>query len=136
VPAFREVASALEEKEAKINDAEAYQFETEALSTGEADQRRRQAEGLAADRTQRAEGEAQRFIDVAVAHREGPVVDRMRLRLETTEKILSGRRKVIVDHPRSGAHRWLFLGPRGLWTMPPKAPAEAAYSEGQSYQEE
>ena len=130
VPAFREVASALEEKEAKINEAEAYQFETEALAEGEAKQKVLSAEGFRQDRIDRARGQAVRFIAAAEAYGRSPDVTGLRLYLETIEKTLAGRRKVIVDSTAGGARRQLFLGSRGmLGLMPTQPPATDAFSE-------
>jgi HflK protein len=124
VPAFREVASALEEKEAKINEAEAYQFETEALAEGEAKTKVLSAEGFRQDRVDRARGQAARFIAVAEAYDRAPDVTGLRLHLETVEKTLAGRRKVIVDSTAGGARRQLFLGSKGvLGLMPTQPPA-------------
>ena len=124
VPAFREVASATEEKEAQINEAEAYQFETHALAGAQAKEKVLSAEGFQQDRTQRAAGSAERFTKLAGAYHEAPEVTRLRLYLQTIEESLTGRRKVILDRPASGARRQLFLGPKELWNLTPPAPGE------------
>ena len=119
VPAFREVAAAQEEKEAAVNDAEAYQFETEALAEGVAAQKKLDAEGFSTEKTTKASGEAERFVEIAQAHQAGRDVNELRLHLETVEQMLAGRRKIIVDHPNSGTRRQLYLGPKTMWTIPP-----------------
>jgi Cu+-exporting ATPase len=124
VPAFREVASASEEKEALINDAQAYQYETQALSAAQAKEKVLSAEAFQQDRTQKATGSAERFIKLAAAYKLVPDVTRLRLYLQAVEESLTGRRKVIFDHPAAGARRQLFLGPKGLWSLNPPAPAE------------
>ena len=124
VPAFREVASAREEKEAKVNEAEAYQFETAALARGEAEQETLAAEAAGADRTQKARGGAERFEAVAAAYAEHPEVTRLRLYLQTVERALAGRKKVIVDRVPNGARRQLFLGRPGLLGTLPATPSE------------
>ncbi|HUT93112.1 MAG TPA: cation-translocating P-type ATPase family protein [Thermoguttaceae bacterium] len=126
VPAFREVASAMEEKEAKINQAEAYQFETVALARGEAEQKTLTAEASKADRTQKAQGGADRFEAVAGAYAEHPEVTRLRLYLQAVETALAGRKKVIVDRVPDGARRQLFLGRPGLMGALPATPPERA----------
>jgi Cu+-exporting ATPase len=113
VPAFRDVSSSLEEKEAAINDAQAYQVQTEAAARGQAAERIAAAEGLAADRTERATGAAARFLAVAAAVAESPGVARTRLYLQTVETALAGRRKVILD-PAHGGRRALYLGRKGI----------------------
>ena len=121
VPAFRDVASAREEKEAKINQAEAYQYETEALARGEAEEKVLQAQASGEDRTQKARGRADRFVAVAEAYSQGPDVTRLRLYLQTVERSLAGRKKVILDRPPDGARRQLFLGRTGLLGAPAAA---------------
>jgi len=124
VPAFREVASALEQKEATINNAEAYQFEKEALALGEAVAKREGAEASGYDRTRTAAGNAERFSAVAGAYAEGREVTRLRIYLETVEKALAGRKKVILDRPPDGSRRQLLFGPKGGWTSLPRMPME------------
>ena len=117
VPAFRDVAIALEEKEARKNEAEAYQRKTEALARGRAAQRREAARAFYHDRTERARGSARRFVQMAEAYGRAPELTRLRLYLQTIEEILAGRRKVILDRAPDGARRHLFLGRKGLWNL-------------------
>ena len=72
VPAFRDVSIAMEEKEARINEAQAYQYQTEAAARGQAAEQMFAAEGFAADRTQRATAAAARFLEVAAAYAARP----------------------------------------------------------------
>lgn len=113
VPAFREVSGALEEKEARINEAQAYQYQAEALARGQAAERIAVAEGFAADRTKRAAGAATRFLEVAAAYAAAPEVTRTRLYLQVAETALAGRRKVILDAAHGG-RRALYLGLKNL----------------------
>ncbi len=119
VAAFREVAGALEKKEALINEAEAVRFETEALAQGKAAQSIMEAEGQAVERVARADGGAARFLAVAAAYARAPVVTRIRLYLQTIERALAGKRKVIVDKAPPGARRMLFIGKKGIWPLAP-----------------
>jgi Cu+-exporting ATPase len=109
VPAFREVSSSQEEKEAAINEAQAYQVQTAAGARGQAAERIAAAEGFSVERTQRATGAAARFLAVAAAVAESPAVARTRLYLQTVETALAGRRKVILDAAHGG-RRLLYLG--------------------------
>ncbi len=127
VPAFREVAAAQEEKEAAVNDAEAYQFETEALAEGEAVRKRLDAEGFSTEKTAKALGEAERFTAIAAAHESGRQVNELRLHLETVEEMLAGRRKIIVDGAHAGARRQVYLGPKAMWSLPAQTPSETDY---------
>ncbi len=122
VPAYREVATAREESEAKVNEAQAYRNETEALARGQAAERTLAARAFLADRTDRARGEASRFEDVVAAYGESPGVTRLRLYLDTIEQALAGRRKLILDRAPDGARRLLYLGRKGIWAPPPAPP--------------
>jgi Cu+-exporting ATPase len=113
VPAFRDVSIAMEEKEARINEAQAYRYQTESTARGQADQRMRAAEGFAADRTGRATAAAARFVEVAAAYATAPKVTALRLYLQSMETALAGKRKVIVDAGHGG-RRALYLGRKAL----------------------
>jgi len=118
VPDFRDVASALEEKEANINQAKAYLAQTKAVARGRARQTQRSAEGKAADRARRAEGQAARFTAAAKAFAGERELTRLRMYLQTVERVLAGRRKVIVDGEAARrSRRVLLLGPRALWPL-------------------
>jgi len=129
VPAFRDVAIALEEKESSVNQAEQYQYETRASANGQAGQQVLAAEAFQSDRTERARGSADRFSSVAAAHALAPAVTRTRLYLQTLDETLPGRRKVILDAAPDGARRMLYLGRKGLWTSPPMSVPETAPRE-------
>jgi heavy metal translocating P-type ATPase len=134
VPAFRDVASALEEKESRINEAQAYQYKTETMAHGQAAEKVSTARGFEKDRTERAAGSADRFVAVALAYATAPEVTRLRLYLQTVEEALGGRRKIILDAASAGARRLLYLGRKGMWnvapTFPPEQPAETLDKPG------
>lgn len=126
VPAFREVSSAMEEMDARLNEAEAYKYQTEALARGQAAEKRATAEGQAAERKLKADAGAKRFNAVAAAYQLAPEVTQLRLYLQMIEGAMAGRRKVIVD-AHSGARRLIYLGRRGLEPTSPavlEPPAE------------
>ncbi len=125
VSAFREVAGAREDKEAKINTAEAYQFEREAMARGKAAERLLAADAAAQDRTQKSRGRADRFVAVAEANSQQPDLTRLRLYLEMIERTLAGRKKVILDRSSAGARRQLFLGRPGALGRLPLTPSGA-----------
>jgi len=116
VPAFRDVAIAREEKEARTNEAEAYKYQTEGRARGQAKQRVLEAEGYRADRTAKAIGRASRFTAVAAAYQTAgsKQLTRLRMYLETVQRVLAGRKKIIVDTPRSGGRRQVILGSGNL----------------------
>jgi modulator of FtsH protease HflK len=105
--AFRDVASAAEEKGKMINDAQGYANSILPQARGEAERRAREAEGYRTDVVNRAGGEAQRFADVLVQYQMdaqvfGPEVTRYRLYVETMEKVLPKARKYIVEPGPNG----------------------------------
>lgn len=105
--AFRDVASAAEEKNKLVNDAQGYANSIIPQARGEAQRRQREAEGYRTDVVNRARGEAQRFADVLVQYQRdaqiyGPEVTRYRLYVETMEKILPKARKYVVEPGKDG----------------------------------
>ena len=122
VPAFRDVASAAEEKESRINEAQAYRYKTETLARGKAAQQVLSAEGLEENRVRKAEGDADRFAQVAAASAQAPEVTRLRLYLQTVEEVLENRRKIILDTVPAGSRRLLYLGSKRTWMPPPPLP--------------
>ena len=105
--AFRDVASAAEEKNKLINDARGYANSIVPQARGEADRRVREGEGYKTDVVNRAGGEAQRFTDVLAQYRNdaqvfGPGVTRYRLYIETMERVLPKAKKYVVDPTQGG----------------------------------
>ncbi|MBI1406639.1 MAG: FtsH protease activity modulator HflK [Caulobacter sp.] len=86
VAAFQDVATAGQNKEAKINKAR-----------GEAAGIQQKALGYKAQVVNEARGEAQRFNQVYEQYKLAPAVTRQRLYIETMEKVLSKSNKVIID---------------------------------------
>jgi len=60
------------------------------------------AEGYKAERTERAHGDAERFLAVLREYQNAKDVTRKRLYLETMEKILPGIRKFVIDSDTGG----------------------------------
>lgn len=97
VPAFRDVASAREDRSRLMNEALAYLDETVPRARGDADRLVLEALGYRADRSGRARGDADRFIQMAGRYGAGRGVNRTRLYLETMEGLLAGVEKYIVS---------------------------------------
>jgi membrane protease subunit HflK len=89
VNAFKDVASAREDKNRYINEAEAYQNEVIPRARAEAETMLQQAEGYQQNKVARALGETDRFESVLKSYRAAPNVTKKRLYLETMENILS-----------------------------------------------
>ena len=108
VGAFRDVSAAFEEKNRIVNEAEGYRNEQVSLARGNAAAQLRNAAAYAAGRTNRAEGDASRFISHEEAFRTAPGPTETRLYLETMEQVLTGRKKVIVDAGKGRRHLMLL----------------------------
>ncbi len=100
--AFREVASAKEDKARLINEAQGYANDITPKARGQAAENVLLAEGYAAERVKRAEGEAKNFLAVYAAYRKAPNVTRKRMLLETMEEVLPGVKKYILQTPAGG----------------------------------
>lgn len=96
--AFKDVASAREDKIRIINEAEAYRNALLPRARGEAAAVRNAAEAYRAMRIQNAEGEAARFAALSAEHDRSPRVMEQRLYYETLEDLLkNAREKVLLD---------------------------------------
>ena len=101
-PAFKDVASAREDRERLRNEAEAYQNEVIPRARGEAERMLREAEAYSVERTKRSRGDADRFLQVLREYRKAKEVTERRLYLETMEKILPGIQKYIIQSDGKG----------------------------------
>lgn len=95
--AFRDVASAREDKNTFINEALAYQNETIPLARGEAETMIEAAKAYQVNKVTIATGDAGRFISQLNAYQTDPDVTRTRLYLEAVEQVLPGLTKYLVD---------------------------------------
>ncbi len=95
--AFREVASAKEDKSRLINEAQGYANENVPKARGKAAQMILEAEADSAQRVKRSQGEAENFMAVMRAYKRAPEVTRKRMLLETMEQVLPGLQKYIVQ---------------------------------------
>ncbi len=137
VDAFRDVSGAFEEKIRMINEAQGYRNEQVALSRGHAEAGLAGAKGYSLGRTNRAQGDAERFRQAEAAFRTGSAVTETRLYLETMEEILAGRRKMIVDSTRGRRHLTLVDDGIGFLpaTTPPPYPAQSSLAPGEPREE-
>ena len=95
--AFKDVASAKEDKEKLINQSQSYRNDIIPKAKGEAAQVVNQAQAYGQARVRRAEGEADRFKKMLQEYQQDRKVIRTRLFLETMEEVLPGIHKVIID---------------------------------------
>ena len=98
IDAFKDVASAREDKSRIINQAEAYRNELLPKARGQAAAIVNSAEAYSATRIRTAEGEAERFDALRKEYDKAPKVTKQRLYYETMENILSkSKEKIILD---------------------------------------
>jgi membrane protease subunit HflK len=102
VAAFREVASAREDKNRMVNQAEAYRDSLIPDARGSAAQLVSEAEGMKIESVQHATGEADRFQAMVKQYQKSRDVTEIRMYLETMETVLPGLDKFIVE-PGLGA---------------------------------
>jgi membrane protease subunit HflK len=95
--AFRDVASAREDKQTLVNEAMADQNEAIPTARGDAAQTVYAARAYAAEKLNLALGEAARFTAQQAAHAGRPEITHVRLYLEAVEKVLPGVKKFILD---------------------------------------
>ncbi|MBW1698944.1 MAG: FtsH protease activity modulator HflK [Deltaproteobacteria bacterium] len=95
--AFRDVASAREEREEKINKAQGYWNTVIPQARGEAHKLISHAEGYKEKVINQARGEAEKFSAMLKEYRRAKEVTEHRLYLETMEMILARAKKFVVD---------------------------------------
>jgi modulator of FtsH protease HflK len=100
--AFKDVASAKEDRERTVNEARGYQNDLIPKTRGEAEKLVREAEAYREQRIRRASGDAERFLAVWNEYKKAPKVTEQRLYIETMEKILPKARKYIIDSEGQG----------------------------------
>ena len=102
IAAFKDVASAKEDKNKMINQAEGYRNDLIPKARGEAQAMIREAEGYKKARISRAEGDVAKFSAVLKEYRKAKGVTETRMYLETMEEILPKIEKIIIPDAKSG----------------------------------
>ena len=102
IGAFKDVASAKEDKNRMVNQAEGYRNDVIPKARGEAEAMIRDAEGFMESRIKRAEGDAIKFTTILKEYNKAKSITEKRLYLETMEKVLPGIEKIIVPDKNSG----------------------------------
>ncbi|GAB0057721.1 Modulator of FtsH protease HflK [Candidatus Magnetaquicoccaceae bacterium FCR-1] len=101
VHAFKDVASAREDRERAINEAQGYANDILPKAKGEAAKQLQEAEAYRAAKVTRAQGDIHRFLAILKEYEKARDITETRLYLEAMEEVLSGVNKVIVE-PRAG----------------------------------
>ncbi len=122
--AFRDVASAREEREKIINEARAYQSEQIPKAEGEAARILQEAEGYKAAQVAKAQGAVARFQAIAKQYQLAPEVTRARLYLEAMDELLPKLNVTVVDDT-AGIVNLKTLGGNGMVLLPPEPGADA-----------
>ena len=102
IGAFKDVASAKEDKNRMINQAEGYRNDVIPKARGEAEAMIRDAEGFMESRIKRAEGDAIKFTTILKEYNKAKSITEKRLYLETMEKVLPDIEKIIIPDKNSG----------------------------------
>jgi membrane protease subunit HflK len=123
VAAFKDVASAKEDREKLINQSQGYRNDIIPKAKGEAAQIVNQAKGHAQARVTRAEGEADRFLKTLKEYNQAKDIISKRIYIETMEEILPGVEKIIIDG-KAGDRLIPYL-PLDRLQKSPKAPPAA-----------
>ncbi|MGQ0812771.1 MAG: FtsH protease activity modulator HflK [Nitrospiraceae bacterium] len=97
VAAFKDVASAKEDREKLINQSQGYRNDIIPKAKGEAAQIVNQSKGYAQARVNRAQGEASRFVNTLREYNQAKEIISKRIYLETLEEIMPNIEKVIID---------------------------------------
>jgi len=104
IAAFKDVASAKEDKNRMINQAEGYRNDAIPKARGEAQAQIREAEGYKKARIARAEGDVAKFSAVLKEYRKAKGVTETRMYLETVEDILQNTEKIIVPDGKNNGN--------------------------------
>ena len=102
IGAFKDVASAKEDKNRMINQAEGYRNNVIPIARGEAEAMIRDAEGFKQARIKRSEGDAVKFTTILKEYRKAKSITQKRLYLETMERVLPNIEKIIIPDKNSG----------------------------------
>lgn len=94
--AFLEVASAKEDKTAKINEAKQYENEKLPVARGQSEQIINQAQGYMQERINNATGSVARFNSIQKEYAASPAVTKTRMYLEAIQKVLPGIKEVYI----------------------------------------
>jgi membrane protease subunit HflK len=110
--AFRDVATAREEREKIINEALAYEREQIPKAEGEAERIRQTADGYKQARIADAQGAVARFVAIARQFETAPEITKTRLYLEALRELLPRIKLTVVDE-NAGIINLKTLGGRG-----------------------
>ncbi len=108
--AFKDVATAREDMQAYINEAESYRNQRIPQARADSVEMVNEAMGYSAGRVNNAIGEAFRFTAVAEEYRKSPVVTATRLHLETLTALLDTVPITVVDEAAGALTHYNLVG--------------------------
>jgi modulator of FtsH protease HflK len=111
IDAFKDVASAREDKVRLVNEADGYRSAVIPEVRGKVETILREAEAYREEKIRRAQGDAQRFLQILGEYRKAKDITRKRLLLETLEEVLPQMEKLIIED--SAAANLLSVLPLG-----------------------
>ena len=107
--AFHEVVRAREDRERKVNEAQAYREDVVPRARGEAKRLLEQAQAYKEERVRSARGESERFLSILREYRLAPEVTRERMYIEAVEQAMADVEKVLIAPADSGVLPFLPL---------------------------
>ncbi|MCA9771143.1 MAG: SO_0444 family Cu/Zn efflux transporter [Myxococcales bacterium] len=107
IDSFRDVASAKEDKQARIEKAESYKNATIPKARGEAVKLLKAAEDDRAESVLRATGDGAAFTAQVIEYEKAPDLTRTRMLIETMEKVLPYVEKYITTEDGRGVEFWM-----------------------------
>ncbi len=99
--AFKDVASAKEDKIKYINEAQGYQNDIIPKAKGQAEKILNEAQAYLKSKVAEAQGDTSRFLQVYKEYKSAKDITRKRLYIETMEEVLAQTKKIVVD-PKVG----------------------------------
>ncbi len=99
---FNEVNEAIQERSAKINNAQELYNKEIPKAKGEAKRLIEEAEGYATERVNKAKGDVARFKEIYAEYRKEPEITRKRMFLEALPEILKNTDKIIYTEDETG----------------------------------
>lgn len=116
--AFRDVASAREDRETYMNEAYGYLNSIVPEARGKGEKVLMEAQGFSAEQVNKAKGEASRFLLQHGEHQKARKVTETRIYIEAMEKILPSGEKVLINpEVKQGVMDLWFLGKDGEKTI-------------------
>ena len=126
---FDEANRAAQDKESKINTANAYASKILPEARGVASRIKAESEGYREATIAKATGDAARFTQLVGEYNKAPEVTRKRLYLDTMQQVLSQNRKVVAGRDNNILYLPLDGATSGAAPAPPTMPAVKALAE-------